>query len=636
MGEGYDGFRARSRLPAHVRRNHVMSSRRRNMLLVLGLAAIAVSAWVVFGLKPWRPASEAPDFPLPPYSETAFLNTGPDATYIGVAACAECHERHHQTYMHTEHSRALAEINLDDEPPDVQFFHEASGRSYRVYRKDNTMRHEEVVRSPEGKEITRVDVPVRYRIGSGSFGRGYLFEVDGFLHQSPITWYPSKKQWGMSPGYDQAMHFAFERPIMHGCLACHAGRVEPVGDAVHRLKLHELAIGCESCHGPGSLHRDWRRAKKVGVGDEDRTIINPGKLSRPLLEAVCSSCHQAAAASVMLRGRAATDLRPGRPITDHRMDYDLDAGKDEMTIVGHMEQMRRSACYQKSSELTCLTCHDPHARAKPKDAVARHRQACLSCHATQGCALDQAERFKRSPADNCVACHMPRGDTEVPHIAFTHHRIGRHPLPLPAKLDRVPELVPVGDVSKVPLLDQQRNLGTAYVLASLNPAHFSYAATFRQRALDILTKVHAAGLRHDETTALLAELHRTSDRGAALAYGRQMLQEKGASADLRAQVQQFVATSAIQDRDFDEAIRLLEQLTTRRRYAEDWRLLGIARLEQDEARQALSAFQQALAIRPTRPAIHLGLAEAQRRLDQAELARQHHEKAQWLIQRNQD
>lgn len=613
-----------------------MTTRRRNMLVALVLAAIAL-AWLVFWLKPWR-GSDSTDqqFPLPPYSETTFLNTGPEAAYIGVAACTECHERQHQSYLHTAHSRALAEVDLDEEPPDGQFFHQASGRSYRVYRQDKTLRHEESVRSADGKEIARVDVPVRYRIGSGSFGRSYLIEIDGFLHQSPITWYATKKQWGLSPGYDQPIHHAFERPILHGCLACHAGRVEPVGKSVHRINLHEQAIGCESCHGPGSLHRDWRRAEKIAAGGEDRTIVNPGKLPRPLLEAICSSCHQAAAASVLLRGRALTDFRPGRPITDHRIDYDLDVAKDEMTVVGHMEQMRRSACYQKSSELTCLTCHNPHARTRPKDAVTFYRQACLNCHAAQGCSLEQAERLKRNAADNCVACHMPRGDTEIPHVAFTHHRIGRHPAPRPTKRDGVPELAPAGDIAQAPPLDQKRNLGVAYVLASLNPAYQPFAKTFRQRAQELLTTVHDAGLRHDDTTGMLAELYRDTDRDRARNYGRQMLQEKGVTADLRAQVQQFVAMCEIQDRNFESAIRLLEELTTLRRYAEDWRLLGIAHLEHDQPRKALPAFQRALEIRPTRPTIHLGLAEVYRRLEQPELAQEHHEKAQWLIQKNQD
>ena len=75
-----------------------------------------------------QPAAEAP-FPLPPYSESHFLNTGPDAQYVGTAACAECHHENHRSYLLTDHSRSLADVSPAAEPPDGSFYHQASGRS---------------------------------------------------------------------------------------------------------------------------------------------------------------------------------------------------------------------------------------------------------------------------------------------------------------------------------------------------------------------------------------------------------------------------------------------------------------------------------------------------------------------------
>src|SRR5262249_9813286 len=147
------------------------------------------------------PPTAEKTFPLPPYSESRFRNTGPGAHYIGIAACAECHPRNHQSYMLTPHSRALADADPNREPPDGSFFHENPGRPYRVYRQDGQLRHEEVLKTAEGKEVARVDLPVRYLIGSGRFSRTYLLEVDGFLHESPVAWYTTKNRWDMSPGY---------------------------------------------------------------------------------------------------------------------------------------------------------------------------------------------------------------------------------------------------------------------------------------------------------------------------------------------------------------------------------------------------------------------------------------------------
>src|SRR5262249_23934890 len=160
--------------------------------------------------------------------------TGPDARYVGSATCAACHDGRHQSYLHTNHSRALSDIDPGHEPPDGEFAHAKSGRVYRVYRKGGELRHAEAVQTEAGDEIAKTDVPVRYLVGSGNFARTYLVEIDGFLFESPITWYASRKRWDLSPGYDSANHFGFERPVNEGCLACHTGRVEPVGGSVHR------------------------------------------------------------------------------------------------------------------------------------------------------------------------------------------------------------------------------------------------------------------------------------------------------------------------------------------------------------------------------------------------------------------
>src|SRR5262249_54071034 len=152
----------------------------------------------------------------------------------------------------------------------------------------------------------------------------------------------------------------------------------------------------------------------------------------------------------------------------YRVEYCLESGSEQMTVVGHMDQLRQSVCYQKSKDLTCLTCHDPHEAEKPADLTAFYRKKCLGCHTVQSCGLEQAQRLSKDPADNCVACHMPSGDTDIPHIAFTHHRIGRHttkPAPAPAPT-RAPDLVATDDVARLPALDQQRNLGLAYVVAA--------------------------------------------------------------------------------------------------------------------------------------------------------------------------
>ena len=610
-------------------------------LALLGGAA-AAGALLVLWLRfhsargPGAQPSPAESFPVPPYSESRFLNAGPDAQYIGTAACAECHPRNHRSYSLTSHSKALSDVNPKDEPPDGSFFHKASGRTYRVYRQGNQLRHQEIVRTAEGKEVARVDVPVRYVVGSGHIARTYLVESDGFLHESPITWYTLQNKWGMSPNYDSPRHWGFERPVTAACLTCHAGRIDPVGDTTHRITFREQAIGCENCHGPGSLHQALHRSKKHVPGEEDLTIVNPGKLDRPRLEDVCAACHLNPQATIPLRGREFTDYRPGRPLTDYRISYRFDGGDEQMTVGGHVEQTRQSACYKKSRDLTCVTCHDPHAPEKPKDRVAFYRDKCLNCHATQPCRLDEAKRLAKEPADNCVACHMPSGETGIPHLAFTHHRIGLHSPTRPGVSGRVPELVPTDDVSHLSQLDRQRNLGLAYLAALQNSADSRHSQVFRERARELLQIVHAAGLRDGETAAALAGLYWNEDRARAVGYAREAVEARGVSADVRARALALVAEGEIQEHNFEAATGMLEELVRRRRSAEDWRFLGMCYLEQGQTAQALSALRQAEAIRPYRHAIHRALAEVYRQLGKAELAQEHDDKGLWLFQHRQD
>jgi hypothetical protein len=95
---------------------------------------------------------------------------------------------------------------------------------------------------------------------------------------------------------------------------------------------------------------------------------------------------------------------------------------------GHVEQIRASRCFQGSrGELSCLSCHDPHAPPTAQEKASYYRSRCLHCHQDRGCSLPVAERKAKNKDDSCSACHMARGsDVKIVHTAITDHRLTRH------------------------------------------------------------------------------------------------------------------------------------------------------------------------------------------------------------------
>ena len=370
----------------------------------LALAIAAFSAGALLWLsRPWNQEPPVPSatFPLPPVSDSPFRNTGPDAHYLGSESCKACHEARTASFRATGMGRSMAEVDPALEPANAVFDHVKSGRRYQVTRKGGRLWHRELLLDGGPKEMVLAEYPLKYVIGSGRHGGTYVAEAEGFLVESPLTWYASRQAWGMSPGYDQPDHMGFERGIGEGCLICHAGPAEAIGGSLHRMRVHEPAISCERCHGPGSLHVEYHTSRNAGPDDRpeavDDTIVNPRHLPRTLAEAVCQQCHLHGAATVLARGRKLTDFRPGLPLEDFRQDYLLEVDNVPMTVVGHVEQMHLSRCYKESATLTCTTCHNPHAFPRAEEHAAYYQAKCLRCHQPQQCNVLPQRRLRRAP-----------------------------------------------------------------------------------------------------------------------------------------------------------------------------------------------------------------------------------------------
>jgi len=239
------------------------------------------------------------------------------------------------------------------------------------------------------------------------------------------------------------------------CLECHDGieaswKFNPHHGAVVAGAPGGNAVGCESCHGPGSLH-----AGAAGEKDDPNfaTINMFGKMKPAAAAAVCATCHKTGqqfywAQSAHSRNDVACQschsihaakavggkalLRAERPtalcVTCHSEK------RAEISRTAHMPL--------KEGGMDCSSCHNPHG--SPGEKMIRavsNNELCTSCH------MDKRGPFlwEHAPVrENCVTCHMPHGSnndkvlaSKRPFLCQRCHIASRHPSDLYDRPDLV-------------------------------------------------------------------------------------------------------------------------------------------------------------------------------------------------------
>jgi Tfp pilus assembly protein PilF len=485
--------------------------RKSRQRLVVAGAAVAVLLPMVLAGVWWAgrdpaatsgvaPAGAAPDPRLT--LATPFLNVRPSVKYVGDQACADCHVEESKHYRQHPMGRSLAPVAAAGA---MERFEAASnpfgaaGLRYGIERRDDRVFHREWTADPREKVLAEHNAEVQFTVGSGANARSYLVNHDGFLFESPITWYVRGERWDLSPSYE-ARNRHFSRPIAPGCLFCHCNYAEHVPDTVNRFRepiFQGFAIGCERCHGPGELH--VQRRGQGEAADEDNTIVNPARLDHASRDAICQQCHLQGEQRVLARGRGDYDFRPGLPLQQFAMTF-VHAGdqQTEFAFVSSVEQLVVSRCYKKSEEphkLGCTSCHDPHRQPAAREKVTHYRDRCLLCHTPASCSVPAATRLQTHKDDSCIACHMPQTGGEVNHVAITDHRIPRRSLGRPAMrqtLRTTPapsELIPFpGQVVGVSAEDISRNRGVALMAMLDRSLPEEVAGVFAAEALPLLER----------------------------------------------------------------------------------------------------------------------------------------------------
>ena len=89
-------------------------------------------------------------------------------------------------------------------------------------RRGGRLWHRQAVLDETGKPVVELAHEVRWVIGSGAKGYSYLAEEDGYLLQTPISWYSQKQRWDLSPAF--APSALAGRVVTAACLFCRRGR----------------------------------------------------------------------------------------------------------------------------------------------------------------------------------------------------------------------------------------------------------------------------------------------------------------------------------------------------------------------------------------------------------------------------
>jgi hypothetical protein len=595
--------RIRQAMPRGPIRNQFNSGGRLAVGLCVMVLVLAAASFSGSREKSERQPDKTSQLP----SDAAVPETGPSPTgYVGSKVCAQCHAPIASKYLRTDMGRSMSEITpylLERIPTSASVVDDRLHRHFDVHAEDGTLFQSEYEVGEGGKEVFRETHAVDWIIGSGANGFGALVKRGDFLFEAPLSFYSKTQSWALSPGYEFG-DYGFNRPILPGCIACHSGWPQAVLGGNGRFldpPFHELAIGCENCHGPGEAHVDEMREGDSSAGSATHSIVNPARLEPWLADNICMSCHQTGDAMVLKPGKDYRDFKPGTLLDDTLAIFMVPPQRDspQTDLLEHYFSMTLSKCYRSSGgHLGCITCHDPHVEPAHQEAPAYYREKCLSCHTEKSCALPIGIRQGKTPPDDCAGCHMPTRDVPViAHAVLTNHRIvaqAEESYPDAAfhmMTPQMPDLVHLSaipgkrdePVSRVVLLEAYGQLMTAK--PEYQGRYFALAkqlAATDSNNVDVLEALAALSIEQKNDEAAIGYLDSAVKHGATFS-----------------QTYEQLASLMVQAGRYQEAVGVLQRGIKQMPYdALLYRLLGSSYLSLHKNSEATTLLEQAVHIFP--------------------------------------
>jgi Flp pilus assembly protein TadD len=363
-----------------------------------------------------------------------YLNVKPGkAEYVGMQTCATCHAEIYRSFIQTGMGQSWglatkAKSAADYSPSKALVYDSIKDFYYKPYWDGDGLCILEF--RLEGKDTVHMRMEkVSYIVGSGQHTNSHIININGYLHQAPITFYTQKGTWDLAPGFEKGMNSRFDRKIELECITCHNGYPDFVAGSLNKYKTVKLGIDCERCHGPGSLHVAAKQDGEIIDTSKasDYTIVNPRKLSIEQQNNLCQRCHLQGIA-VLNDDKNFFDYLPSDELhkTVNVFMPTYSGEEKNMIMASHVERMKMSRCFVNSGKMSCITCHNPHVSVKftPQE---QYINACKNCHGQTNQCKEKTE-IRNLKNDNCIECHMPKnGSIDIPHVAVTDHFIRRRP-----------------------------------------------------------------------------------------------------------------------------------------------------------------------------------------------------------------
>lgn len=330
-----------------------------------------------------------------------------NAQYVGSAACKTCHAAIYARWQKTR----MANIVLDPKVHPEAIIPDLSKPNPLVNFTKNDIAF---VYGSKWKQ--------RYftKVGNDYFPLGAQWDIEHKVWRKYMVPTTGGDWWAKYYPADN-----MKRPTGPTCDGCHS-----VNYNIETKTPTEWNVGCEKCHGPGSLH---------AARPSRQNIINPARLDPIHASDTCIQCHsQGRPLKNPIEGKYydwPVGFQVGMNLADYWQLEDHKLGETTFTHfpdgTAHKNRMQgndfvTSVMYTRG--IACFSCHDVHGTGNNADLIKPAQVLCLECHGPRSpngpheATIEQHTHHRAgSSGDDCIACHMPKIQPEISDVKVRAH-----------------------------------------------------------------------------------------------------------------------------------------------------------------------------------------------------------------------